>query len=223
MARRKRRKGFETPCRPGKGGKFTGETVMYGGEEKLVYRELIPYGQRSVQEQARDENGDLAWKPVVPGQPPRPQRHRRTLIPAEIEVDGEMVPNPEAYREYIVIDSGHGVTSKVFNFRPDPEAVKKREKEAARAKWVGELLDVMADQDIDPAALADAIKQSSAGEVERQKEEAAEAPLYGEPVVEETAPGVFTVTLGEEVVGEDLTEDQVKKLVDSLKLPIDTT
>ena len=193
------------PLTPGAGGVFTGETVQWGGEEKLVYRELKPEFMRSEQRIMFGENGEAMFHPAPAGATRIPMRHRVETVPEE--VDG--VENPDAYREYIIEDSGHGKGAKIFGFRPDPEQVERKAREAARATKHEELMDVLLDDDVDAKEVLQILKG-------RKAMQRAEGTAIQVPHKLHKGYGKWEVWDGAKKVAEKLSRSEADKRVEEL-------
>ena len=198
---RRRRKAFSTPLVPGIGSKFTGEVVQWGGEEKLVYRELIPEHLRTKAVPRVGPDGKELWH-FHGGQPIRPMKERVVDPP-----DGD----PRSYREYILVhgQTDNGKASKNFNFRADPEVLRARQAAAAREEAKDKILDAVLDGEIDPATLVSAIKKVRAKDVSKAKAKAKKSPPP------DTGPrkihkgfGRWDVMVGEEVIAEGVSKEE---------------
>jgi len=187
------------PLTPGAGGVFTGETVTWGGEQKLVYRELKPEHMRSEQRIMFGPDGQAMYHPAPAGAQRIPMRHRVETVPEEIEKE----PNPDAYREYIIEDSGHGKGAKIFGFRPDPEVVARKAKEAARKAKGEKLMDALLESDLDPEDILQMAQKPAEEVVE-------------EAYIKHKGFGNWSVLRGDEVLDEKMTKEAAQELVDSL-------
>jgi hypothetical protein len=182
---------------------WTGETIFWGGEEKLIYRELKPDFMRSEQRIMFGPNGQAMFHPAPPGAERIPMRHRVETIPEEVE--GE--PNPEAYREYVIEDSGHGCGKKIFNFREDPEVVERRAQEAAREAKAKALMDALLESDLEPEDILRRA-QKPAETVEEKTEEVVQTRR-----MVHKGRGKWNVWEDDVLVGEKLTREAAEELV----------
>lgn len=140
-----KRKGFHTPLRPPTNAVETGEFVPWvdfsGARVKLaVYRETTPVLE---QRTMRDEQGQEVWKFTKNGE----RLRRRT----------ELVKVGEETREFILVDHGTGNVEKNYDFRADPEEAKRRENSERRKQKLEQLMDVLAEKDVDVDSLITAV------------------------------------------------------------------
>lgn len=185
-----RRKVIQTPCLPGIGGEWTGETITYGRDQKLVYREPLPHHLRSKVVPKIGPDGNTLWK-FHGGQPIRVQTER---------VD-TLMPDDNAYwREYIVVDLGNGKTDKVFNFREDPARLKARADAEARERAKDALLDSILDSGPDPSQVIQAVKAAGKGPA------AALIKVH-------RGSGKWNVMCGDEVLVEKVTEEEADRVL----------
>ncbi|MCK5316324.1 MAG: hypothetical protein KAJ55_00340 [Anaerolineales bacterium] len=221
-ALRKQRKVIRTPLLPGIGSVFTGETIHWGGEEKLIYREKVPVHLRSEVVPQLDGEGKPTWH-YVHGQPTSMRTSRKATMD-----EGD----PKMYREYIMDDLGNGKVSKNFHFRADPETLKRQEAKRIREQRKVDLMDALADSDLDPATLAQAVRDAKkARKPIEVADNAAEEPPEVEVVPDATeeskgsteaakavqySSGWWQVMRGDEVLKSKLRRAAADRMVESL-------
>lgn len=188
-----RRKVIQTPCLPGIRGEWTGETITYGREQKMVYREPLPHHLRSKVVPKTGPDGNTLWK-FHGGQPVRVQTERVDTIS----------PDDGAYwREYIVVDLGNGKADKVFNFREDPARLKAKADAEARERAKDALLDSILDSGLDPSQVIEAVRGVKA----------ASNGSAAEPVKVHRGSGKWNVMRGDEVLAEKVTAEEADRVL----------
>lgn len=155
------------PSSPPVGAVMTGERVMFGGVERPVYRSLKPQHLRAIPKDIIGDDGKPMRRLNYAGQPivvNGGYRNRTTL---------EFIPedHPDAWEEYILYSDGRGSEFKMRDFREDPEAVARREREAKAKKFSEDLAAELLAADMTPAEFIAALKQQREAEGQEPTDE----------------------------------------------------
>lgn len=153
----------------------TGELVEWGNppSDYPVYRRVKPWVKRSTSQALKDAQGNVITQkqrdgtdrvvrgrvchtPVLHYANGKPVPENEWGVP-QPEPDRDVQENPDAFEEFIVVDAGGGKDELLFNFREDPEVKARKEQEQQRKERLERLLDTLADAELDPDQLADAI------------------------------------------------------------------
>lgn len=161
----KRRKTIHAPMIPGRTWTDTGETVKWGKDTKVVYKELKPLAERSELRVDKDAEGrPMSHYDGSTGRRGLPTRYRVLLWPDPNDKSQPDLTDPRNWREFIHINDGNGNSSKNFHFREDPAVVARKQQEAERkAKW-DKLMD-----SLDPDALIEAMAGADDGEAPKRR------------------------------------------------------
>lgn len=124
---------------PPAGAKPTGETVQWGDENLVVYREPKPWTEIS-EVVPLMVNGREQWHTGPNGEQKKLKTQR---------VERKNLSEADRHYEYIIVDRGNGITYKHFNFRSGPEELAAREAEAKRARFEDELYEAMSEAGMD--------------------------------------------------------------------------
>jgi hypothetical protein len=137
---------IKTPLTKPSAAEFTGETVRDGTEEKLVYKELKPWHERSEVRVVKDHEGAVVYHQDRSGRRLRPVTERVETIPTT---------DPQAWREFTLVDLGDGNVVKNFYFRQDPKVAAAQKAEVERKRKWDELMDKL-----DPDQILAALSES---------------------------------------------------------------
>jgi hypothetical protein len=140
------KKAFRTPLTAPEGSIRTGDTLNYGGEDRLIYRRPKPYHLRSQLVPLKDDDGRIVRKTNQAGKEIDTPRTQRVATLDE--------NHPDYWDTFILDDSGNGVVELIPVDLKAMEAEKERRAaERAREKKLQQILDAFSRSNVSPDEL----------------------------------------------------------------------